>query len=262
MFESNKFVNISNPKPAEALEVIKKAFSERRTLIVVGRCRVEYDGRAKSRLEIGERIVIIKEDGSLLVHRPTGYEPVNWQPPGSIFQVQIRDSILELHSVRQKPREKVKVTFDKLLLVSAIHLRDSGEFLLHASEEDMQKAILLKPSLLEEGFKPVDFEKKVEPGFVDIYGVDTEGRLVVVELKRKTAGKDAALQLTKYLKAIRERSNREIRGILVAPSFAKNMQRLLETLGLELKVLDPRKCAGVLKKPQNKKLEEFFNEKN
>jgi RecB family endonuclease NucS len=63
----------------------------------------------------------------------------------------------------------------------------------------MQKAILLEPSLLEEDFKPISYEKKVEPGFVDVYGVDKKGRFVVVEIKRKTAGKEAALQLAKYI---------------------------------------------------------------
>lgn len=49
-------------------------------LLVVGNCCVEYQGRASSKLGPGERIVIIKEDGALLVHRPTGYEPINWMP--------------------------------------------------------------------------------------------------------------------------------------------------------------------------------------
>jgi hypothetical protein len=205
-------------------------------------------------------MLIIKEDGSLLVHRPVGYEPVNWQPPGSVFHVQTKDDALEIHAVRQKPRESVRVTFNEVFMVSSLSLVDSGEFLLYASEDDMHRAILLKPSLLEEGFKPISYEKKVEPGFVDIYGVDKNGKLVVVEIKRKTAGKDAALQLAKYIASIKSKANRELRGILVAPSLGKDVQRLLTTLGLEFKALDPRKCAEVLKKAETKKLETFFKE--
>ncbi len=219
---------------------------------------MHYTGRAKSKLEPGERILIMKEDGSLLVHRNVGYEPVNWQPSGCIFHTQTKEDVLEVHAVRQKPRESVTVFFDRIYMVSAISLQDSGEFALYASEEDMQKAILLEPSLIEEGFKPLSYEKKVEPGFVDVYGVDANGKLIVAEIKRKTAGKEAALQLAKYIEAVKGKTNREVRGILVAPDIAKDVQKLLATLGLEYKMVDPKKCAEILKKPKHGKLETFF----
>jgi len=249
-----------SPKVAEAEKAAKGAVSQRKTLLVVGNCWVHYIGRAKSKLEPGERILIIKEDGSLLVHRSVGYEPVNWQPPGCIFHVQSRDNLLEIRAVRRKPAESVKVFFDRIHMVSVLSLVDSGEFSLYASEEDMHKAILLEPSLLEKGFRPISYEKKVEPGFVDIYGVDKHGKLVVAEIKRKTAGKEAAFQLAKYMDAIKERANREVRGILVAPNIAKDVQRLLATLELEFKALDPRKCAEILKRFETRKLETFFKE--
>ena len=89
--QPNKLSVISQPSLAEAAKLIEKAFAQRRTLIVAGTCRVNYVGRATSTLEPGERILIIKSDGSLLVHRPVGYEPVNWQPAGSVFHVQAKD---------------------------------------------------------------------------------------------------------------------------------------------------------------------------
>jgi len=249
-----------SPNMAEAGEIVKEALSQRKTIIMVGNCWVHYIGRARSELEPGERILIIKEDGSLLVHRSVGYEPINWQPPGCIFHSQVKDGILEIHAVRRKPPESVRVFFNRIQLVSAMTLADSGEFLLYASEEDMHKAILLEPSLLEDGFKPISYEKKVEPGFLDVYGEDKDGRFVVVEVKRKTAGKEAVLQLAKYIEAVKSRTNREVRGILVAPNIAKNVQRLLETLGLEFKALDPKKCAEILKRAETKRLETFFKE--
>jgi RecB family endonuclease NucS len=258
--ETNKIVVLKKPTLIEAAKLIEKAFVQRRTLIVAGACNVHYVGRASSTLEPGERILIIKADGSLLVHRPVGYEPVNWQPSGSVFHVQTNGpDTLEVNAIRQKPRENVKIAFSDVLMVSALSLDDAGEFLLYASEEDMHKAILLKPSLLEEGFKPISYEKKVEPGFVDVYGVDKDGKLVVVEVKRKTAGKEAVLQLARYIAAIKEKANRELRGVLVAPYLGKDVQRMLVTMGLEFKALDPKQCAAVLKKADSTKLESFFN---
>ncbi len=248
-----------NPEINEETEgLIKEALAQRKTLLLVGNCWANYRGRASSTLEPGERIVIIKEDGSVLIHRPSGYEAVNWQPPGCIFQSSIKDGVLQIKAVRRKPAESLHVYFNHVYLLSAMKLEDWGEFSLHASEEDMQKAVLLKPTILEEGFKPISFEKKVEPGFVDVYGIDSRGRFVVVEIKRKVAGRNAVLQLSKYVKAVRGIVNREVRGVLAAPEIAKGTQKLLVSLGLTFKQLDPRKFAEVLHESQTRKLADFF----
>jgi len=250
---------LENPRiDEETQRSIKEALAQRKLLLLVGNCWVNYKGRASSKLEPGERIVIIKEDGSVLVHRPCGYEAVNWQPPGCIFQSHVKDRVLQITAVRRKPAESLRIYFDHIYLLSTLKLKDTGEFSLHASEEDMQKAVLLKPSIIEEGFKPISFEKKVEPGFVDVYGIDGEGKLVVVEIKRKTAGRNAALQLSRYVKAVQGIVNREVRGILAAPNIAKGTQTILVTLGLTFKPLDPRKCAEILHKSQTRKLADFF----
>ncbi len=257
---NNKLSMLVEPSLEDAKVLVEKAFVQRRTLIVAGNCKVDYVGRASSKLDLGERILIIKSDGSLLVHRPTGYEPVNWQPSGSVFHAQLKDGLLEVHAIRQKPRENVKIQFTKIYMASALALLDAGDFTLNASEEDMHRAILLRPELIEEGFKPVSWEKKVEPGFVDVYGMDKTGRLVVIEVKRKTASKEAVLQLSKYIEAIKMKADRQIRGVLVAPNLAKDVQALLVTMGLEFKELDPKKCAEILRKAgPTSKLETFFN---
>lgn len=258
MSSSNPLTVLVKPGVDEAEKTARQAVFQHRMLLVVGNCWIHYVGRAKSRLEPGERVLIIKADGSLLVHRSVGYEPVNWQPPGCIFHTQAKGGLLEIHAFRQKPPESVKVSFDRIDLMSAIELVDSGEFSLHATEEDMHKAILVEPSLLEEGFSPISYEKKVEPGFVDVYGEDKDGRLVVVEVKRKTAGKQAVIQLAKYVDAIRKRADRQVRGVLAAPDVAKDVQKLMENLGLEFKLLDPKKCAETLQHAEIRKLTEFF----
>jgi RecB family endonuclease NucS len=48
---------------------------------------------------------------------------------------------------------------------------------------------------------------------------------------------------------------------LAAPSLGKDVQRMLVTLGLEYKELDPKKCAEALAKTENTKLETFFRPK-
>jgi len=242
--------SIVNEKPGleEAVSIIDKAFSERKTVIIVGNCWVDYQGRASSKLEPGERIVIVKEDGSVLVHRSRGYEPVNWQPPGCLIQAYMEGGYLTIKSVKRSPRETVKIFFDKIFFISVLDLRDEGEFSLYASEEDMRRAILLEPSIIEEGFKPIEYEKKVEPGFIDVYGIDRNGCMVVVEIKRRTAGKEAVLQLVKYVESLKAELKREVRGILAAPDISKDAKNLLVSLGLSFRRVDPRRCSQILSK--------------
>ena len=261
MSDRKAVTTLENPTVEKASEFINNAVSEHKVVILVGNCWVDYKGRASSSLEPGERIVMIKEDASVLVHRPSGYEPVNWQPAGCTFQTSIKDDTLRVRATRRKPSESVIIFIDQIFLLSSMRLFDRGEFSLHASESDMQKAILRDPSLVEDGFRPISYEKKVEPGFVDVYGVDKDGKLVVVELKRRTAGRDAALQLAKYVKVIKKISNRELRGVLVAPRLAKGVKTLLDSLGLEFKALEPKKCANILGKSETRKLVDFFEKK-
>ena len=247
-----------NPSLEEAVKAVKKATSGRKTVIVVGSCKVEYQGRASSKLGAGERILVVKEDGSVMVHRQRGNEPVNWQPPGSVFYTSSRKGILTVKAARKKPNESITAHFDRVFLVAVLSLVDRAEFAMYASEEDMQKAVLMQPSIVEEGLKPITYEKKVKPGFIDVYAVDAEGRMAIVEIKRKTAGKEAALQLSRYVDSVRGIVNREVRGILAAPSIAKGVQKLLVTLGLDFRQLDPKKCAEIVKEIETRKLEDFF----
>jgi len=246
-----------NPSVEKAAETVKLATSQRKTLIVVGNCWVDYRGRATSILKQGERIFIVKEDGSVLIHRSKGYEPVNWQPSGSIFYTTHKDGIMMIRAVRRVPSESITAYFNRLFLVAVLNLIDKGEFSLYASEEDMQRAILLQPSIVEDGLKLITYEKKVEPGFIDIYGIDTKGRMVVIEIKRNTAGKEAVLQLAKYVDSLRNTVNLEVRGILVAPRLAKRVQKMLVTMRLEYKRLDPKKCAEIVRTKETKKLVDF-----
>ncbi len=259
MKKETKHVSVvEKPLLEHAESVIRKSLLEHRGLLVIGSCEVDYRGRASSKLEAGDRIVIIKEDGAILVHRPTEYSPVNWQPPGCLFETRRTNEGLSIRAVRRKPREVLEVNFKKIYVINTLNLTDKGVFHLFASEEDMQKAIVLNPSLIEPGLRITSIEKKVEPGFVDLCGLSKEGRLVIIEIKRKTAGKDAAIQLAKYVEAIKPFTEREIRGILAAPNIAKDVQPLLATLKLEFKPLSPKKCAETLNKKRTAKILDYL----
>jgi len=249
-----------SPTLSDAAEALEKAFRARSLAIIVGNCRVDYEGRASSTLEWGERIVMIKQDGSVLVHRPTGYEPVNWQPPKCMISLRFDNDTLVVNASRSQPKETVSIEFKEITLVATGNLADSGEFALHVTEEQMKQAILTAPDLVEEGLKPLQQEKSLgEAGFTDIVAEDKNGNLVVVEIKRVAASKDAVMQLQRYLDTLRKRIDRPIRGLVVAPELRKNAQPSLNTLRLEFVRLAPEKCFTVLKSRKDAKLSQFLS---
>jgi RecB family endonuclease NucS len=260
---SSKVTILEKPILEEALNVLRHGLSNKRTVLIAGVCTVRYDGRARSILEEGERLLIVKADGNVLIHRPTGLEPVNYMPStgrqgpyestnkarqtrGCLFRTRVDGKKLTIKAVQRKTKESLSIVFKDIYILVILGLVDEGRFSLYASEEDMQRAVLAHPRLIEAGFRPITYEKPVPPGFIDVYGVDSQGRLVVVEIKRKPGNRAAVLQLAKYMEVIRGDRDEGVRGVLAAPSIAKGVQKLLATLNLEFKPLDPKQCAELL----------------
>lgn len=276
----NEVTILKRPVPDEALKTLRSGLSNQRTVVIAGVCNVRYTGRARSTLEDGERLVIVKADGNVLVHRPTGMEPVNYMsstgkegaseltrrtrtPSGCLFETSVDGSNVILKVVQRRSRESLTIIFRDVYAMTLLNLVDTGTFALHASEKDMQRAVLAYPSLIEEGFRPITYEKRVTPGFIDVYGVDAQGRFVVVEIKRKTGSRAAALQLAKYLEVVRGDRDEGVRGVLAAPSLGRGVQKLLSTLNLEFKPLDPRRCAELLDRVRREEgLDAYFTSSN
>ncbi|ASJ03681.1 hypothetical protein A3L09_00765 [Thermococcus profundus] len=209
-------------------------------ITVFARCRVHYDGRAKSELGPGDRVIVIKPDGSFLIHQSKKREPVNWQPPGSRVRLELRENPV-LVSIRRKPRETLEVELEEVYMVSLFRAEDYEELALTGSEAEMAELIFERPELIEPGFKPLFREKQIKHGIVDILGRDSSGNLVVLELKRRRAELHAVSQLKRYVEALREEHGNGVRGILVAPSLTSGAKRLLEEEGLEFRKLEPPK---------------------
>jgi hypothetical protein len=233
---------LHRPTHRDALGIIETAFGDGRMLTVFGRCTVEYDGRAESTLGPGDRLVLCKPDGSILVHTDEKRTPVNWQPPGSTHRASVRDGRLRIRSTRESPDETLDVRFERVDQVSAYEVNDRSDLTLQGSEEDLRRRILDDPSLVEPGFVPEATERETAAGPVDIFGDDAEGRAVVVELKRRRVGPAAASQLQRYVEALGREfgEGAAVRGILVAPSVTDRTAELLEEKGLEYVSLGPR----------------------
>ncbi|MFC6826655.1 endonuclease NucS [Halopelagius fulvigenes] len=231
---------LHRPTHRDALSLLEAAFGDGRLVTVFGRCTVEYDGRASSTLGAGDRLVVCKPDGTILVHTDQKRKPVNWQPPGCTHRASVRDGRLRIRSSRATPDETLDVRFERLDQVTAYEVNDRSDLTLRGSEEDLRQRILDDPALVEEGFEPSATERETAAGPVDIFGEDAEGRPVAVELKRRRVGPSAASQLQRYVEALRtEFAADDVRGILVAPSVTDRTSELLEENGLGFVALEP-----------------------
>jgi RecB family endonuclease NucS len=229
------------PTVEQSLELVGEGIDAELLVTVFGRCRVEYDGRASSTLEAGDRLIVLKPDGTVLVHTEEGQQPVNWQPPGCSHEVTREDQQLLLCSERTTPSEKLVVRFEAVQHVAAYDVTDGSDLALTGTEADLRNRILADPSLLEEGFEPRATERETPAGAVDIYGEDADGDAVVVELKRRRVGPDAVSQLNRYVEALARELHSEstVRGVLVAPSVTDRAGQLLDRRGLEFVALSP-----------------------
>ncbi len=238
---------LTNPALIDAYKGFIEAIRNRMTIIVICLCTVDYEGRAGSFLEEGERIIIIKNDGSLLVHRESGYKPVNWQPPGSHTSVRLENSYLIIDSVRPKPIEHLRIRISEVRTFLALKLKDTGEFHMYLSEEELQRVLFEHPQLIEDGLRTITREKELESGKVDIFAEDKFGNPVLIEVKRGRVSEKEVLQLYKYVSEYRV-TNPRVRGIIVSPKIDPKAQILLHELNLEYKSVELSKIAKLYKR--------------
>ncbi|RLE53749.1 MAG: endonuclease NucS [Candidatus Methanomethylicota archaeon] len=242
--------NLLNPSLEEAHDAVKESLTRTLLLTLIGLCQVSYQGRASSELDWGDRLIVIKPDGSVLIHQSQGYEPVNWQPPGSIINTQLSEGYLVIKAIRRKPAEELIIRFTKVYALTSAKLFDTSKIEMHLTEEELRQVILENPHLVEEGLRPVAKEWGDFSGFIDIFCRDKNGNLVVLELKNEVADQQAVSQLYRYVSSIKKVSPL-VRGIIVAPRITKEARRLLMTLGLEFKQENLSKCSSLLQKSKD-----------
>ncbi len=252
---NTRFISLENPTSEETYRIIKEGLRKRAMIIIFSCCRVRYYGRAKSRLGPGERLIIIKPDGSFLIHQDRKVEPVNWQPPGSKAKVKMEDGKILVESIRRKPAEKLTVEMEEVHTLSYYLVKDVHELEVAGHEEDMRRLILESPDIIEKGFRPITREYQTSNGFIDILGKDENGSLMVLELKSRRAGVSAVRQLKRYLEDFKD-DKHGVRGVLVAPSITHDARELLEAEGLEFKSLEPPR---ELKKGYKMTLDKFIS---
>jgi hypothetical protein len=249
-----KLVEEKNPDTQRVLAIINEGLSKRAVITIMASCRVYYDGRAVSRLELGDRIIMIKSDGSFIIHQDRNLEPVNWQPPKTKVAADIHQGMVKIKGVRRNPHETLEVEILNTHLASYFIGEDSESLELAGYEADMGDLIFKDPEVIEKGFRPTSREYHTPQGFIDILGKDQQGNITILELKSRKAGTNAVKQLRRYVDCFSDHKEK-VRGVLVAPSITDDAQELLEEQNMEFKALKPPRELG---KDKVVTLESFF----
>jgi len=225
---------LQDPAFSDAQALLDEYLPRPYTVQINGLCRVNYQGRAKSKLDRGERIVIVKQDSALLVHGPENYQPKNWQPDVDTFTVAVDDDRdeLVLEAMRRDPDETVEIRFETLDMVMVSQLVDKADLEVRGHEVDIHEAIEDDPAIVEDELRVIERERETPAGFIDVFARDREDNYVVIEVKRNP-DYNTVLQLQRYVDEIADEFAGTVRGILVAPKMTSKVLDYLEDRGLE-----------------------------
>ncbi|HMH58781.1 MAG TPA: endonuclease NucS [Galbitalea sp.] len=214
--------------------------------LVVARCSVDYAGRLSSHLPLGTRLLVLKSDGSVLVHADTlSYKPLNWMSPPCVTtvvepEVEQRDAgVTEIWKVAQaKTADLLVISIHEILHDSTHELGLDPGLQKDGVEADLQKLLAEQIELLGDGHRLVRREYMTAIGPVDILATDANGGSVAVEIKRR-GDIDGVEQLTRYLELMnRDPLLQPVRGVFAAQEIKPQARTLAEDRGIRCLLLD------------------------
>ena len=195
--------------------------------LIVARCEVRYSGRLDAVLPEALRLLMIKSDGSVMVHADTGgYKPQNWMTPPTVIEESEGLIVVRKHAGSTEDRLDIRIT--EVVSDVAHDMGEAAALEKDGVEADLQVALAAAPEFCGEGFRLVRREWPTDIGPVDLMCRDAEDGWIAVEIKR-VGTIDAVEQLARYLERIRvDPSMAACRGILAAQVIKPQARVLAE----------------------------------
>ena len=209
--------------------------------LVIARCSVDYVGRLSAHLPMATRLILLKADGSVLVHSDGGsYKPLNWMSP----PCRLEESEGTWRVV-SKGGEELRITLEEVLHDSSHDLGVDPGLQKDGVEAHLQELLAAQVSLLGEGWRLVRREYPTAIGPVDLMCRDQDSAAVAVEIKRR-GEIDGVEQLTRYLELLnRDPALSPVRGIFAAQEIRPQARVLAEDRGIRCVTLDYDSMRGV-----------------
>lgn len=210
--------------------------------LVVARCQVDYAGRLTAHLPMATRVLMLKADGSVLVHSDGGsYKPLNWMsPPCTLREGHDEDGRAEW-LVEARSGDSLRILIDEVLSDSSHDLGVDPGLVKDGVEKHLQELLAEHPATLADGLVLVRREFPTAIGPVDLMCRDAAGLSVAVEVKRR-GEIDGVEQLTRYLDLL----NRDpaltrkgpVRGVFAAQEIKPQARVLASDRGIACAVVD------------------------
>jgi endonuclease len=196
--------------------------------LLVARCEVSYTGRLDALLPEAVRLLLLKSDGSVLVHADSGgYKPLNWMTPPTVIEE--RDDRIVVRKRAGKTEDRLEIRIAEVLSDLDVPMDEIAGLEKDGVEKHLQEALAAAPEWLEAELRLDRREWMTEIGPVDLMCRDCDDGWVAVEIKR-VGTIEAVEQLTRYLGFIRADPARAgCRGILAAQSFKPQAVTLAES---------------------------------
>jgi RecB family endonuclease NucS len=205
--------------------------------LIVARCEVTYTGRLNAYLPESTRLLMLKADGSVLVHADAGgYRPLNWMTPPTVFEQD--GDVLVVRKRAGRSEDRLEIRLHEVISDVEHEMGEAAALEKDGVERDLQEALAERPETIEPGLRLERREWPTDVGPVDLMCRDAEGGWVAVEIKR-VGTIDAVEQLSRYLACIRaDPSRAECRGILAAQQVKPQASTLAESRGLRTVEVD------------------------
>jgi endonuclease len=210
--------------------------------LIVARCAVDYTGRLTAHLPEALRLIMVKADGSVLVHADAGgYKPLNWMTPPTVIEEEEGRIVVR----KRKGDDQLEITLSEVLSDVEHEMDfDAARLEKDGVEADLQVALADAPGWCGEGFRLVRREWPTDIGPVDLMCRDGEDGWIAVEIKR-IGTIDAVEQLSRYLERIRlDPALASCRGVLVATIVKPQARVLAEARGIAWVEVDLAELRG------------------
>ena len=208
--------------------------------VIIAKCSVDYAGRLSARLPLATRLIMIKADGSVLIHSDGGsYKPLNWMSPPCRLAEQPGRWV-----VSGKSGETLTIELDEILSDSSFDLGVDPGLVKDGVESHLQELLAAQLQVLGEGWRLVRREYPTPIGPVDLMCRDAAGASVAVEIKRR-GEIDGVEQLTRYLELLnRDPLLAPVQGIFAAQEIKPQARVLAQDRGIRCVILDYESMRG------------------
>ncbi len=221
--------------------------------LLVARCSARYSGRLNAHLPLATRLVVVKADGSVLLHSDGGsYKPLNWMSPPCTLRTSeappedAERGVTQVWTVQHtKSDDRLVIEVHEVLHDSDHDLGVDPGLVKDGVEAHLQELMAAQIDVLGAGHTLVRREYPTAIGPVDILAKDAAGATVAVEIKRR-GDIDGVEQLTRYLELLnRDPLLAPVRGVFAAQEIKPQARVLATDRGIACLVLDYDAMRGV-----------------